>query len=523
MYKRMTALLLALVMCFGGFACAQADEENVLLLSDVEGDDGMEAALDYLRHLMAYTNAQVTYADAWTDIGDVSAYTSVIVLVEEERELSKVTAQAIRASGVKTFVIGGGGLAQLTDRARQVPGSVVVRWENGGESTGDLLVYGDGITLLQGEGESLGGQVFVNGERYPLCQTVGQITHLAYFDASREVLCAALSAMIQAWQWPYDNLPTAYGSYLVLDQVYPFYEPARLMEITDMLEEEGVPYAVSLMPIYDHAEYPAMKRFCEYLRYLQSRGVGMILHMPQVSLAQVDQAELLRHMEIGYEAYSRYGVYPTALQAAEGYLLCEKGIELLRGFRTIFLFRSEEEIPGETLSTNAARRNGHQIIAAAWDDMQAFTSSFAQAIYLDVNEDVETLRDHVQRIKASRRVLKSLTQMENTLYLADSYIVQNSDGLTLNGERVDLSYVPFTYDADYEFDRGFAQYLTEQIETSNKWILTFVFVACTVFITFTVMSRRVMRRDLVKGMQKKRQTVKRGTAQKDAVQEVDQG
>lgn len=524
MYKRIIAMLLAVLLPLSllPMQTAAADEENVLILADAEGDSQSEAALDYLRSLMTWTNAQVTYADAWVDRDDLADFTSVIVLVAQDRRISEVTAWNIRQSGVKTFVIGSGGLDQLAEQTQWVPGSVVVRWQDEGEGTGDLLVHGSGVMLLQGEGESLGGEVFVNSDSYPLCQTVGQITHLVYFDASSSVMRSMLATLIQTWQWPYDNPPTAYGSYLVLDQVYPFYEPARLMEITDMLEEEGVPYALSLMPIYDHAEYPAMKRFCEYLRYLQSRGVGMILRTPHVTLSQVNSEELLRHMEIAYSAYSAYGVYPTALQAPEIYLQCEKGIDLLIGFRTIFLFKTDEPIPGEKMHTNVARKDGHQIIAAAWDDTEAFSNAYAQAIYLDVNEDVEVLRSYVQRIKGSRRALKSLPQMENTLYLGDDYIVQRGGSITVNGKAADLTYYPFTYDEDFEFDRGFAQYLTDQIETSNKLILIFVFVACTLFITFTLMSRRIMRSELVHGMRKKRQKVRK-PKDKDTAQEVDQG
>lgn len=518
-------MLLVLVMALSCLPCAaaRADVENVLVLLDTEGDAPMEAAEDYLRRLMAYTNTLVTYENAWTDLSDVSAYTSVIVLVEQERRMSEITAWAIRESGVKTFVIGSGALDQLGEEVRSCTGSVVVRWEDGGVSTGDLLAPGSGITLLAGEGESLGGQLYVDSTAYPLCRTVGNVTHLAYFDASRSDLCAALATLIQLWQWPYNNLPTAYGSYLVLDQVYPFYEPEHLMRVTDMLEEEGVPYALSLMPIYDNAEYPAMKRFCEYLRYVQSRGAGLILRMPNAALSTVDAQEMERHLEIAYSAYSMYGVYPTALQAPECYLLCEKGIDLLTSFRTIFLFRTEEPIPGDRLHTNVARKDGHQIIASAWDDMQAFTTAFAQVIYLDVNEDVENLRAYVQRIKGSKQVLKSLPQMENTLYLGDNYIIQNDDGLMINGVMADLSYVPFTYDEDYEFDRGFVQYLTDQIETSNKLILIFVFAACSIFITFTLMARWIMRKELVRGMYKRRQKVKKKSDAAKSGQEVEQG
>ena len=76
--------------------------------------------------------------------------------------------------------------------------------------------------------------------------------------------------------------------------------------------------------------------------------------------------------------------------------------------------------------------------------------------------------------------------------------------------------------AGYAIAFGLLAFVVLASHISPKLILIFVFIACTLFITFTLLSRRVMRKELVQGMNKKRQKVK--TAENEAtIQEVDQG
>ena len=75
-----------------------------------------------------------------------------------------------------------------------------------------------------------------------------------------------------------------------------------------------------------------MKRFCEVLRYAQSRGAGIVMHVPQVTLVNVTVEELQENIANAYSAYSRYGVYPLAIEAPDVWLMSEKGQDVLRGW-----------------------------------------------------------------------------------------------------------------------------------------------------------------------------------------------
>ncbi len=504
MCKQMAALLLLLAALWVFMPTGVAEVNHYALLYD----DLSSGTIRLLREIMLYSSWNCDYLSVW-EAEDLSGYDAAILCVGEDRQLSDSMVQAL--ANMPVFVIGGGGVQQLSQSASWFEGDVMLRCDTENGESSDLLLNERGLYLLSDYDEELGGTVYVDGVAYALCQKRGNLTYFAYFDPQVSVLCAQLAQALQLWQWPYDNAPTAYGEYLVVDYVYPFLDPAELMVYTDMLQEEGVPYALALTPIFSNAEYPAMKRFCEFLRYQQSLGVGLILRVPFVSINQVGVDDLIHAMEISYEAYAAYGVYPLAIEAPKSWLECEKGLEALKGFRTVFLFETDEFWMEENLHQNLAFRDGHQIIAPAWEDPSAFSSSYAQAIYLDTDEmDVEEMREYVQRIKNSKRVLKRLTAMENMVYSGDLAVEYASGVLRVNGKLADTRYIPFTYEEDYTFDRGITQFFKEQIETSNQWLMLFVGISCVIFLILIAMFRRRIKRELLTGTRGGKTKVEKG-------------
>lgn len=509
MYKRLCFLALALCLLLALTPLrAQAESRHVLLILNEEGSGPAAQTAAELRHLALYGNWNCRIQDVSSPI-DLTNCERVILCIDEGMSLPAENARTLRKTDLPIFVIGSGGLSQLT-QTQEIDGTLVLRTETESHQNIDVLLAETSVTLMRRTGESLGGSIFVGAEEYPLCHTVGHITHLAYFDASSATLCSFLSSALQLWSWPYENAPISYGQYLVLDNVYPFDDPARLMEIVDMLESESIPYALTVMPLYNNAEYPTMKRFCEFLTYVQSKGAGIILHVPLVTLQSTDAQSILEHLEIAYQAYTQYGVYPLAVEAPEVWLQSEEGLSILGGIRTLFLYASDEPVYGQQQSVNLAWKDGHQLVASAREDALTFTDAYAQAIYLDINQGVETLRQQVQQIKRSRRTLKSLLDMENVVYMGNDHLRQTREaGILFNDKPVDTTYYPFTYEEDYEYDRGFVQNLTEQIENGNHLIMLFVIVACSFFILSILLARRSLREELILGHKEKREPVRR--------------
>lgn len=503
MCKRCGAAVLALLLAMVLLPLqALAAQTHLLVISTETAEGAAAKTMQTIRQLAMYSNWNCRFENVDAPVS-LEGCEGVILCLDEGYALPEKTAQALLDSELPVFVIGSGGLQQLAP-VRHEHGTLVIRLETEQHQNQDLLLKQTDITLLKDRGESLGGAVFVGSTSYPLCQTVEQVTHLAYFDPDNADFGNYLAACLQIWRWPFEDAPRGYGFYLVLDRVYPFDDPARLMEITDMLEEENVPYALTVMPIYANGEYPSMRRFCEYLTYVQSRGAGIILHAPLVTLQNVSAEEIKSHINIAFEAYTNQGVYPLAIQAPESWLMSEKGLSVLTGFRTVFTFPSAEKVQGAKLNINLAFKDGHQLVAAARDGALTYTDAYAQAISLDVNQDVEELRAQVKAIKRSRRTLKNLRNMQNIVYAGDNYLLAEADGsLAFNGKEQKLVYTPFVYDENYEFDRGFVENLKQQIEGGNKLIMLFVVVSCSFFVVAMLLVRRSIRGELLQAKKKK--------------------
>jgi len=497
MCKRMPVLVLAtlLLLLVLPATAAKADLQRILVITEPGDDQTATAAGQLLIRTALYAGWQCDFL-APDEVEDVSAYTDVIITVDPDAGLPKAVVDQLRVHASKVFVIGSGGLDKLT-QTEWIEGTVAASWQLADGEQGSVLTSLSGIRLLAQRDEETDGKLYVGNGVYPLCARSGMITHLAYFDAQSAEGETYLINLLQSWLWPYENEPTAYSQFIVLDNVYPFSDPERLMELIDMFTANRVPFNICVMPLYTNADYPSVKRFCEVLSYAQSKGAGIILHVPLVSLQGQDLDDVKEKLAVAYEAYAMYGIYPVALELPESWALTEDGLSLAAGWRTILLYETDEQRLSLGGNTNPAYREGHQIIAPGYSTSTAFTSAYAQAVYLDINADPDELKAQVLRLKSSRRALASLQQQENVVYVGEHYIRTDGQGnLTADGTAVDLSYHPFVYE-DYTYDRGFIQYMTSQIETSNRAILIFVGLACTFFVTAIVLSRRSIRKQLL--------------------------
>ncbi|MDR0898560.1 MAG: DUF2334 domain-containing protein [Oscillospiraceae bacterium] len=427
---------------------------------------------------------------------DPAAYEAVVVALRKGGVLGDALAETLRRGDTPCLVIGDG-LAQLTDQTEMLSGVFEASYETGSGQSLRWLSQNQTVPLLSAWDREIAGETgLLDGAQRPLMASVGHITALPWLDAASGTMRAALSEWLAQWLWPYNGRPWTYASYLVLADVYPFERLDRLMAITDMMAELGAPYAISVMPVYDNGHFPAMKRFCEYLRYAQSKGAAIVLRAPLVTIAQTDAAEIKERMLLAYEVYTQYGVYPVAINAPEAYLFSAEGLEVLRGVSNVLLFESDDPIPPVQ---NLAYYEGHTVIAPAYKNgVRLHTDAYATALYLDVSEEMETLRSQVESALKGRQPTRSLWSLSSTLYMGTHLFTSQPNGAAVyDGERVSLAYAPFTYEENFDFQRGFLQNLTAELESSNQFILTVVTLALALFSLLIWLARRYMRRQFL--------------------------
>ena len=138
------------------------------------------------------------------------------------------------------------------------------------------------------------------------------------------------------------NKPQYNKNYILIDKVYPFLDLNAFIKKVDFLHEKGIPFIVSVMPVNDNSEFAAMEKFCEALRYAQSKGGRIVLHSFITYLYQVEGIEATNKMKQALSNYLKYGVYPIALDLPAGWFYKEDYKKLIQTTTTAVIEKDSE-------------------------------------------------------------------------------------------------------------------------------------------------------------------------------------
>lgn len=97
--------------------------------------------------------------------------------------------------------------------------------------------------------------------------------------------------------------------YVAIDEVYPFSELGRLCEMADILYDNGIPFIVRVMPVYENLDYPAFLRYAQVLRYVQAKNGTIMLHPPLVREAEEETEPLEARMKRFTDALETHDIF----------------------------------------------------------------------------------------------------------------------------------------------------------------------------------------------------------------------
>lgn len=107
------------------------------------------------------------------------------------------------------------------------------------------------------------------------------------------------------------------NEYVVLEEVYAFSSPEKLLQKVDTLVQDEFPFVMGVMPVYQHTDYPAMTEFTEVVRYAQSKGARILLHFPIVQKENAEPQEIIAILKKQQSMYEEFGIYPRGILMGE--------------------------------------------------------------------------------------------------------------------------------------------------------------------------------------------------------------
>ena len=400
-------------------------------------------------------------------------------------------------------------------QAGSVSGQAVYRFDETGVSRSSVVMLDPGVMEEAGETD---GRVETAAGSLSLVCARGDFRYLPLTDYTTPFARALLIREIARWRWPYDSRMNVYTQYVTLSPVYPFADLHRLQEMVDQLTELRMPFVISVMPIYEHAEYPAMKRFCDVLRYAQTSGGAVILHAPVIQ-NRIDPEKLAEQLTTATLNYLQLGVFPVALEIPSEWLFQEELSGILGRYRTLFLSETDafaEHRAGEYGLKDHIMQGHQQIVPSIRLDETGIShlSTHATAVYLDLSgKETEEMKAAVSAAAESSIPLQSLWDMEEAVYLNDGhYLLWDKSTLTVDGVQRFNLYTPYEEEESFDYQRDAYYRFVRNLAGQNHLLIGISIAVLILFLLLGRLSRRQMHRRFLK-----RETAKPGEEGEDFV------
>lgn len=524
MFRRSAVLGLLLIFAFFLFPLsskAAVPEGEVLIVYSDDADEEVMKNVYQIAELLTFGGVECTFAPAAECRGSLGSFQNVIFYELEKyppglfKEIQLIeNGEAKRArenenyrSRYRFMFVGNPFLKEYLDRTERYTKYTVHSGEVG-TFTYSFEEQNEKQSLAQ-----LKEPIFYNGRKFDyqsgtmlvgsaegyFCKTWDIITHVTTGDLGNPLVKAAFSKELFLWMDGRDQV-VRQARYLVIDRVYPFQDPAGLLETIRELAENNIPFVISVMPVYDHGDYPAMQHFCEVLRYAQDKGGTVILHAPIHHMTEFDVDQMNESITTAMGLYIRQGVYPVGLQVPENWMSSRDTVEVMSRFGTILIAEETDPwIEGDWKEekTNYVCRDAHQWIVPVVtlnEEDTGYMETHSTAVYLDLSKDMENLGQIIESMKNSHVPIKNLWEVSHSLWTTVDTITYENGILRVNGKETDRTFVPTEYEEEFSYQRNRRQRFSKDLTGENQKLAIAVAAMSILFIIFIIVARGNNRR-----------------------------
>lgn len=413
--------------------------------------------------------------------------------------------QRLVQSGAKLLVLGGNFLPGcLRDAAPAVSVQAIsLPDENGilrvsfSETQSYEAIVSLPELLFTADTEYTSGTLETSTAVFPFCSQVAGVRYIPLTDFRTDLSRAALMRELSVWLWDYAGEPPQRGQYLVLDQVYPYMPAQELLDRVQIFVDAGLPFVISVMPVYQNADYPAMQQFCEVLRYAQANGGSILLHTPILRSSVTDWDAFSAVITEVLEHYTAQGVYPLGFDVPYSWTWDPDALAWMKRSRTIFVHSDAAE-PAFTRDTrqNLLYYNYNALVlpALALDDSgENGVLQFSAAQRISSSISLDQLRTLAEHLQGNRSPYYSLWDSNQSVWADGFHLSWQDHALTLNDTICSLAYTPQPYPEHYDYKRNVLQRFTVSIQNESHFLIVLVCVVTVLFLLMIWYARQRLR------------------------------
>nr|WP_288826135.1 DUF2334 domain-containing protein [uncultured Clostridium sp.] len=337
------------------------------------------------------------------------------------------------------------------------------------------------------------GMLTVNDKRGYFCAGNGRLTHIPAADITNQLIRAAMIKEVSQWKWPFNGSPHVYAQYILIDRVYPYEDPEKLLKTVNLLIERKTPFVISVMPMYVNGDYPSMVHFCEVLRFAQAGKGAVIINAPINQMNRLDKDVMLDYLNRAITIYNKQGVYPLALEVPRNWMFQKDTIEIMSHFKTIFTSsETDPYLKPENRNTNEVYKDGHQWVGTSIpiDDTKiSYVSAYSTSLPISLQEDYEEIERKVKACRDSFVPFKSLWDMEHGYWLDKQLMTYKNGDLILNDKKMDIKFTPSVYPDRYNYRRNMLQRFSRDLTSQSRRLVIAVGLTSVLFLLLILWAR----------------------------------
>lgn len=515
--KRRGIIIVLLVFLAGGLlpparpvsaaSAAAAQKPHVLLLFDsLAQGTGRQGNVAELQRLLAAYSAQVTvkhFSDY--EPGSLSAYSGVITVVNKDEDEQEITHAAYLkdAAAYRGAVLHVG--YRPPARVKQALGLKTGVWPGAsatlsiGGFTGVTIPVEGMPYIAASTGESAYGEWSSadGGKQVPFAAGSGSTVYLPYLKQGDFTAMAAgyvLKDWLKAAAEPH--------MYLVIKEIYPFSDLNLLEQTAERLYNSGIPFIASVRPVFGNTDFPAMKRYLEALRTVQSRNGSIVVNVPAVRPPiSLSDRSLHGKMNLFINVLVEGGVAPLGV-AAEDYWTYDKEYSTagMGFFSSAVLYPDEEARYMEQTDTSAVFASAlYSLPPELLQGIGRTGKAMPQlplnaAVTLDLPRDERELDEMLQQLNAEWYTFADYKQEAHSV-ATDLHRVEAADGvIRVDGSPLGVDYQPQTVAGDYQYQEKQATSFNTLFSVQNQFFIIVILAALLLFGGLLAVGYRLYRR-----------------------------
>lgn len=475
---------------------SSATTKDVLLIYD-------QLALDtaYRNNLNAVENlltalsrtAEITSIDEYSS-GRMSDYQKVILLKNTDNRVSNLAFinDCQNYAGAMVYIgFATAGLIPALDNfpiSRQLGRTVSVNMNQ-------LVINSIWIDELRVIDELPGSTkttILVGTAAYPFAKSLEKLTYVPTFiDSPGFVL--ALGGILKDWF----VLEKSVDMTLLIPDIYPFSDLNMVIETSDAFYASGIPFALGVVPIDDNIDFPAMARFYQVLRYVQSRNGTIIVHRPSPDTISDSGTVLSKKMYAVITKMVENGVYPLGLATAKSLFFDDVSrLNPLNLFSSGIILPDDEISEGGSKETWALHSGSLGISLETIGNTSSSTRNFGNypintTLVIPLPENQATLAAQLEMINNKWLSLTDYKALNNYWTIGQNTLTSSASGIRVNGLPISLIFDEEPIEEDYLYQKP-PEYSLEKIFTAgNAFLLSVVGLIIVVFSMIVIFSRRV--------------------------------